>query len=261
MTPIAISAPAALALIAGGLIGLAFAGVLVMTALRNRGPRGPDIPEGMRPGPADEVLERRHVDRNMAWGVVFLAIISLWLPALWLAEPNQNVADAVELVGGSTERGEMWFQEAGEDNPTGFGCARCHGEEAEGGSVPFTAPDGSFIPAYPVPPLNDVCGGGATGHAQISEFEDIRQTIMQGREGTPMPSWSVRFAGPMNDQQVQDLLNYLIELNEEIVPEENNLCTNPGAAAGGEEGPTPGPTTSVTPGAPAGEEGAEEEQD
>jgi hypothetical protein len=164
------------------------------------------------------------------------------------------VADAVELITRSTERGARWFEEASEENPTGFGCARCHGEEAQGGSVPYTDEAGNFNPAYPVPPLEDVCGGETTGHPLIQSFEDIQTTIMQGRPGTPMPSWSVRFAGPMNDQQIQDLLNYLTEINRKKVPQEDNLCTN--ASAGEDEEPTPGPTTSVTPGEPQGEEGA-----
>ena len=247
MTPLALSTAATLSLVAGAIIALAFVAGLIVITLRNRPAPGPDIPPGMRPGPSDEVLERRHVERNMAWGVVFTFVVALWLPSLWLREPNQNVADAVELITKSTERGATWFQEATEDNPTGFGCARCHGEAAQGGSVPFTTETGEFIEAYPVPPLDDVCGGGATGHPLITEFEDIRQTIMEGREGTPMPSWSVRFAGPMNDQQIQDLLNYITELNEENVPHEDNLCTNPAAGAEEEE-PTPGP--SATPGAP-----------
>jgi mono/diheme cytochrome c family protein len=256
MTPLlALSTAATLALIAGLVVGLAFAAGLIVLAVRNRRPPGPDIPPGMRPGPADEVLERRHVERNMAWGVVFIFLVALWLPALWLREPNQNVADAVELITRSTERGATWFQEADEDNPTGFGCARCHGEEAQGGSVPFTTETGEFIEAYSVPALVDVCGGAATGHPAISEFEDIRQTIMEGRPGTPMPSWSVRFAGPMNDQQIQDLLNYITELNAENVPPEDNLCTN-ASAGGDEEEPTPGPSSSVTPGAPL-EEGTD----
>ena len=250
---LALSTAATLALVAGAIIGLAFAAGLVVVAMRRRGPSGPDIPPGMRPGPADEVLERRHVERNMAWGVVFTAIIALWLPALWLNEPNQNVADAVELISKSAERGEMWFQEATEENPTGFGCARCHGEEAQGGSVPFTTETGEFIEAYSVPPLNDVCGGATTGHPLIEDFESIQQTIMEGRPGTPMPSWSVRFAGPMNDQQIQDLLNYITEINRENVPEEDNVCINPAAGAE-EESPTPGPTTSVTPGVPLEEQ-------
>ncbi len=72
-----------------------------------------------------------------------------------------------------------------------------------------------------------------------------------------MPSWSVRFAGPMNDQQVQDLIAYIISI--QTVPDEENLCTNPAAAAETEaEEPGAGPSPSVTPGFPAEEEPCEQ---
>ena len=68
---------------------------------------------------------------------------------------------------------------------------------------------------------------------QIQAFEDIQTTIMEGREGTPMPSWSVRFAGPMNDQQIQDLLNYLTEINKENVPRGGQPVHQPVRRRGG----------------------------
>jgi mono/diheme cytochrome c family protein len=210
-----------LALVAGVLIALAFTGGLIAYAMRKRGPRGPDIPSGMRPGPPDEVLERRQLERVMGWGVVFVLFFATWMPLYWLGEPNRNVENEIELIDRSTARGGQWFQIADEDNPTGFGCARCHGAEAEGGSVPFTTPDGQTV-AYTVPALNDVC-------SRLT-VEDIRATIEQGREGTPMPSWSVNFEGPMNDQQISDLINYIVSIQQDV-PEDQNLCTNPAAAA------------------------------
>lgn len=230
-----------IALVLGVVVALAFVAGLIALAIRRRGDRGPDIPAGMRPGPADEVLERSQLEKMLGWGILFFLVMALWLPALWLREPDQNVDDAIELIARSEERGSQWFQVADEENPTGFGCARCHGAEAQGGTVPFTTETGEFIPDYPVPALIDVCGGTATGHAQITSVDDIRATIEQGREGTPMPSWSVRYAGPMNDQQILDLINYLITIQE--VPPDQNLCTNPAAATGAEE-PQAGPTAS-----------------
>jgi mono/diheme cytochrome c family protein len=255
--PIALSTTATLALIAAIGLGLAFAGGLIVFAMRRRGDAKPDIPPGMRPGPADEVLERRHVERTMAWGFVFMAVIALSVAWVWVREPDQNVADAIELTHRAEERGERWFGIADESNPTGFGCARCHGVEAEGGSIPFLNPDtGDFNPAYPVPPLNNVCGRLTVADPDESPM-NIRDTIMQGRPGTPMPSWSVRFAGPMNDQQVQDLIAYLITI--QTVPDDQNLCTNPAAAAETEaEEPGTSPSPDVTPGVPGEEEPSEE---
>ncbi len=249
--PLALSTVATLALIAGIAVGLAFVAGLILMGLRRRGGQGPDIPPGMRPGPADEVLERRHVERTMAWGITFVVVIALSVVWVWLREPDQNVADAIELTGRAAERGERWFALTSEENPTGFGCARCHGTEAEGGSVPFTNPDtGVFTEAYPVPALNNVCARLPVEPPQDGG-PSIRDTIMQGREGTPMPSWSVRFEGPMNDQQITDQIAYLVSI-QEGVPDDQNLCTNPAAAAGA--APAPGPSPEVTPGAPGSEE-------
>jgi mono/diheme cytochrome c family protein len=228
----ALSTPATVALIAGLVVALAFVAGLIVLAMRRRGPQGPDIPPGMRPGPPDEVLERRQLEKVMGWGVLFVFFFALWLPVLWLREPGQNVDDELELIARSEERGRMWFELASEENPTGFGCARCHGDQAQGGTVPFTTPEGEVIPEYPVPRLQDVCGGPNTGHPLITDVEAIRTTIQEGREGTPMPSWSIRFAGPMNDQQIQDLISYLISI--QTVPEDQNVCTNPAAAAAAE---------------------------
>lgn len=246
---LALSTTATFALVAAIVVGLAFAGGLVLLSLRRRGDQGPDIPPGMRPGPSDEVLERRHVDRMKGWGILFVAISAIWLPALWLREPDQNVDDSIELVDRAIARGEDWFALTSPENPTGFGCARCHGTNAEGGAVPFTTADGEFVPAYPVPQLNNVCARLPIDHPD-EEGVDIRDTIMQGREGTPMPSWSVRFAGPMNDQQIQDLIAYILSV-QEGVPDDQNMCLTPALAiadAAPEE----------TPGVPGSEEPTED---
>lgn len=227
---VALSTPATIALVAGVLVALAFVGGLVFLAARGRPPRGPDIPPGMKPGPPDEVLERRHLERVMGYGIVFTLIFAIAVAVVWLNEPTQNVDDTVELIARSTHRGELWFEVPTDENPTGFGCAQCHGEEGQGGeTIPFTTPDGEQVPVSP-PSLNDVCG-----RLTIEGPGQIRDTIAQGRPGTAMPSWSVRFAGPMNDQQIQDLINYIVAINQENVPEEENQCLNPpaGDEAGG----------------------------
>jgi mono/diheme cytochrome c family protein len=194
----------------------------------------------MQPGPADEVLERSLFDRLLGWNVLFMLILSAWVAGLWLLEPSQNIADEVDLVSRGVERGHRWFLPQTVENPTGYGCANCHGLNAEGGTTRFTTATGEFVPNYPVPPLRNVCGGPNTGHPQIKSIDDIRNTIMQGREGTPMPSWSVQFAGPMNDQQIEDLIRYLVSI-QQGVRNDQNVCTNPAAAAAAAS-PSPSPT-------------------
>lgn len=239
--------PLIVAVAVAALVTLAFFGSLLWIALRRRPARRADIPPAMRPGPADEALERSLFVRLLAWNTLFVLFFAGWLSVYWFFEPRTNAADQLELVNRSVERGEGWFQVASEANPTGFGCAQCHGPSGEGGSTVFQGQE------YPAPPLNTVCGGPNTGHPLILSLEDIRDTIMQGRPGTPMPSWSVRYEGPMNDQQIQDLINYLITI-QEGVPDEQNVCTNPQAAAAAatpspqeSPGPTPSPTPGATP--------------
>jgi mono/diheme cytochrome c family protein len=249
---LALSTIATLALIAGIVVAVAFAAGVIAITLRGRARRGPDIPAAMKPGPADDVLERRALDKIMAWGVLFTLVFALNVALVWLTEPGTNVDDEIELVSRSVERGRLWFQLTSEENPTGFGCERCHGPEGSGGQVvPFTTPEGEQLEVQP-PALNDVCS-----RYPIEGDGNIRETIMEGRPGTPMPSWSVRVAGPMNDQQIQDLINYIVEINEETIgtgPE--NQCLNPptdsGTEApgeGGEETPSPGATETPTDGA------------
>ena len=68
-----------------------------------------------------------------------------------------------------------------------------------------------------------------------------------------MPSWSIRFAGALGDQQVNDIVNYLVSIqDEEQVPFEHNVCTNPEAVDASIEefldgDPTnkPNPTTNI----------------
>jgi hypothetical protein len=37
-----------------------------------------------------------------------------------------------------------------------------------------------------------------------------------------MPSWSVRYAGSMDDQQINDIVNYLLTIQK--LPASKNLC-------------------------------------
>jgi mono/diheme cytochrome c family protein len=244
---LALSTIATLALIAGIVVAVGFAAGVVAITLRGRARRGPDIPPAMKPGPADDVLERRSLDKIMAWGVVFTLIFALNVALVWLTEPATNVDDEIELVSRSVERGRLWFQVTSEENPTGFGCEACHGPEGTGGQVtPFTDPNTGEQVMFPEPALNDVCT-----RRPIEEDGGIREIIMEGSPGTPMPSWSVRFAGAMHDQQIQDLINYIVELNMETVGTgEENLCLNPPP-----EGETAEdtPTGTETPGADATE--------
>ncbi|MEX2458654.1 MAG: cytochrome c [Actinomycetota bacterium] len=203
-------------LLAFAAVGVVLLVVVGMTVRRMRGTRTsdvPDIPTAMAPGPSDADLERPLLEKLQAWAMVFFVFFSVWIPVYWLIEPSQNVSDERFQSEEALERGRMTTEEFEEGvNELGFGCIRCHGDGLTGGVNFF---NNEFVQ---VPNLTDVCGR--------LTFEQIGETIREGGgPNSDMPSWSIRTAGPLDDQQINDLLEYILSI--QTVPDEDNLCINP----------------------------------
>jgi len=209
----------ALLLLLGGVLVAVSVGALYLRG-RSRG-KPIEIPGAMQPGPSDGALETPLLHKMQGWGVVLVAFFVVWFPATWLFEPTTNLHQEEALLEESIERGSRAVFPFSEENQLGVGCVRCHGPELRGGVI--QAGDTFANP----PNLTDICAGNLGTHAAIASTDDIRQVIMQGRGF--MPSWSVRFQGALNDQQINDLVNYLIDMSSENVPFEINICTNPKA--------------------------------
>jgi mono/diheme cytochrome c family protein len=163
----------------------------------------------------DETLEGPKLERTQLLAVVFLAMIALSLPIYWLFEP-QRQANAIE---GWNKR----FASQGGDlfAPTadgGFNCAGCHGGmRAGGGSAPYTVTDPNTgevkAVTWTAPALNTV-------FYKYSESE-VRFILEYGRPFSPMSPWGLAGGGPMNDQQIQNLLEYLKSIQ---IPREECLA-------------------------------------
>jgi mono/diheme cytochrome c family protein len=205
--------------LASGLAVLLVVGAAAAASRRPRRRGGPDIPPGMRPGPSDSDLEKPVLEKLYAWGLVMVVIMALWIPGVFLRENVTNKDDTETLLEQSVERGRETTMKFSEENPLGFDCQRCHGPGLGGGLNVF---NGKIIQ---VPNLQTVCGGPSTGHPLIKSLDDVINTISQGRKGADMPSWSVRFAGAMDDQQINDLVNYILSIQK--VPDKDNVCLNP----------------------------------
>jgi hypothetical protein len=212
----------ALLLLLGAVLVAISIGALYLRS-RTRG-KAIEIPGAMQPGPSDGALETPLLHKMQGWGVVLVAFFVVWFPATWLFEPTTNLHQEQALLKESVERGSRAVFPFSEENQLGVGCVRCHGPELRGGLI--QSGDQFWNP----PNLTDICAGNLGGHANIASTDDIRQVIMEGRPGTPMPSWSIRFQGALNDQQINDLVNYLIEMSSKNVPPENNVCLNEKAA-------------------------------
>jgi mono/diheme cytochrome c family protein len=176
--------------------------------------------------PEDEEFEGPRLDRFLGWALIGIAIMAVSLPAYFLAEPGREVGAIRGFDKRSVHRGEESF--GAEHN--GFNCAKCHGADGGGGvtswSVAQYNADGTpkIDPStkkqelkqvtWLAPRINDV--------ALRYRREQIRNVLVYGR-GTnkPMPAWGVKGGGPANDQQIDDLVNYLrfaaLEQDEEAV--------------------------------------------
>jgi mono/diheme cytochrome c family protein len=221
-------------------IGLAIAGALITVAaiaglaLRQRTREtGPDIPDALKPGPSDAALETPLLQKLQGWSVVMLAFFVVWLPATWIFEPSTNLNQEHELKELALDRGERAVLPFSEENQLGVGCVRCHGPDLTGGIIQTGA---TF--AFP-PDLTTVCGGASTGHPAIYSIEDIYQVVSEGRGA--MPSWSIRFEGALDDQQINDIVVYLVDLSSKNVAPEDNVCLNEEASARALENPGTNP--------------------
>ncbi len=209
----------------GGAVFLAVAlGSLLLRGRRTT--ERPDIPRAMRPGPSDADLETPLLAKLQGWGVLLVVFFVVWIPLTWLREPSQNLSQEEALKTDSIARGAKDVQLFdAETNQTGVGCVRCHGTSLTGGQNIYTPP-GGVAGVVSVPNLTTVCGGPFMGHVQIYSLQDVYITIQQGRND--MPSWSIRYAGALDDQQIQDIVNYVISI-QKGVPFKENVCLNPKA--------------------------------
>ena len=151
----------------------------------------------------DEELEGRRLELVQFLGVLMLVVIVIGLPLYWVFEPNR-MAGAAE---GAERRLEHWG--AGLFAPTaenGFNCAGCHGGmNATGGSAPFTITDDETGEVRAItwiaPALNTVF--------YRFDRDEVTYIITYGRPGSPMSAWGLDGGGPMNDQQIESLVEYL----------------------------------------------------
>jgi mono/diheme cytochrome c family protein len=177
--------------------------ILVVGSAREKARRaGPSLPPSRRPGPTDEGLEGRLLENYQVAGVALTVFLAVLLPFLYLREPVRQRAAANKELAESVRLGNATFEEF---------CARCHGPDAKGRVVKrFVAPGvrNAKPTDVPAPDLTEI-------HSRHPD-EDVATVawtaIQKGRPGTPMPTWGIRYGGPMNDQQITDLVNYLLSI-------------------------------------------------
>jgi mono/diheme cytochrome c family protein len=194
--------------------------VVVFVALAVLGARGRKAapPSNMVEYYDDETMEGPKLEKYLGWAVIFSAILAASLPAYWLLEPSRQKKMDEFFLEDSVERGRQRFALVGSVPPSEIlqlECARCHGAKGEGGVATYVLQPnepGELVKtvSWAAPSLDDV----------LLRFtpEEVTQIIVYGRPGTPMPAWGLEGGGPLPEQPVEDLVNYLQSIT--ITPEQ-----------------------------------------
>ncbi len=153
-------------------------------------------PQNQSPFLTDDELESKRLNKVLAAAFLATAVMAIVMPVYYLNESGRQVASQEKFAEIAEERGEHWFEK--------FQCGDCHGADGAGGGASFIEPRSGITTAWAAPALNDI----------TFRFTDdeIRYWIVFGRQGTPMPAWGVEGGGPLNSQQVDELLAYIDHL-------------------------------------------------
>lgn len=197
--------------------------ILYVLSQAKRSPLPPgyeiELAPNRKPLPDDDEMEGPRLDLVLKGAFALMAIVALGLPVYWLREPGRQVGAVRGFDERSVERGRTLFLPS--DSPehgAHFGCATCHGDKGVGGSTKYTVTDylgRQRQVVWAAPSLNDA--------ALRFDTEELRTILVYGRANTPMPAWGVEGGGPMNDQQIDDLVNYIesLKLSPEVVKKKN----------------------------------------
>ncbi len=159
----------------------------------------------------DEELEGRKLDRTLSFGLLGLFVIGIGLPLYWLQEPGRQDGAKQRINDEFVKRGGGMFDTT---ENGGYNCAFCHGKEGVGGATPYTLTDsqGRFIKTvtWQGPALNTVF--------LRSSRDEVRYVLTYGRPFSPMPPWGTKGGGPLTDQQLQEIMDYMATW--QLTPEE-----------------------------------------
>jgi mono/diheme cytochrome c family protein len=184
-----------------------------------------DAPNRKNP-PDDEVFEGIRLDRWLGWALISMTVVAMSLPLYWLNEQNRQTGAIKGFDNRSLKRGEEVF---GPDTHVGFNCARCHGAKGGGGVAKYLVADydeqgNPKIDPKTQKPMSHQVVWTAPRINNIGlryQPQQIRNVLVYGRGGAknnPMPAWGIKGGGPGDDQQIDDLVNYLLEMSIEENP-------------------------------------------
>lgn len=162
-----------------------------------------ELAANRKPYYPDEILEGPRLTRALSTGLLLLAVSAIGLPLYWLQEPARQDGAVEQFDRTFVNRGARLFAPTAEG---GLNCAGCHGPGGTGGVAPpftLTGANQKFAATvtWKSPAINTVL-------LRFSE-DEVRDVLVYGRPGSPMPAWGEAGGGPLTTQQIDELIAYL----------------------------------------------------
>ena len=159
----------------------------------------------------DDDLETKTLDRTLTVAVLIASLLTIMVPLYYLGEQDRQEGFVEEFDEVSVERGEHLYEE--------FGCGNCHGVDGSGGAASYVEKRSGINVTWAAPAINNVF--------YRYDDEEVRYWLIYGRANSPMPAWGLEGGGPMNDGQLDDLIEYMhhfqISQSEELQTIEMNI--------------------------------------
>lgn len=155
----------------------------------------------------DEKLESTRLNYALWTSFGLLVVIAVALPFYWLAEPGRQEGAIQDFNDIFTRNGETIYV-------SGAQCVSCHADSGVGGVTSFIVTDdnGEFVQqvTWTAPALDTVM--------YRFDNEEVKTILTYGRPGTPMAAWGTAGGGPLTDQDLDKLIEYIWSI--QIPPEE-----------------------------------------
>ena len=173
------------------LAAIAWVSYLAVSALRSRGSE--EVAANLAPGTTDDELETKRLEGIQLSAVVLSGILAVSIPVYYLTENNRQEGFVEEFSETAIEHGHEWYIE--------FQCGDCHGADGGGGAASYVEKRTGVTVTWEAPSINDVF--------YRYDRDEVKYWLIYGRGNSPMPAWGLEGGGPMNDAQLEELLDFM----------------------------------------------------
>lgn len=178
-------------IVVAALVAIGWLAFLVANGLRGRSQDA--VAPNLSLYKTDDELENRRLDRVLGVSVILSAFLAVSLPVYYLGERNRQESFVVEFDDVAVHRGSLHVAE--------FQCAGCHGDGLVGGVATYVDARSGVTVSWAAPSLNDIF--------YRYDRDEVKFWLTYGRANSPMPAWGLAGNGPMNDAQLEEVLDYL----------------------------------------------------